>query len=100
MFGKWKLSVDTPFGDEVYIFDLFSDQNGFYGIVGNDKGFLKLTDIKISDGKFIHWEEKVDTPIKAKVIFDGSIEGSLMFGSIKIDEYLNVSFEGVLNESI
>lgn len=100
MLGKWKLSVNTPFGGEIYTFDLFSDQNGFYGIVGNDKGFLKLTDIKISDGKFIHWEEKVDTPIKAKVIFDGSIEGSLMFGSIKIDEYLNVSFEGVLNESI
>ena len=100
MFGKWKLSVDTPFGDEVYTLDLFSDQNGFYGIIGNDKGFLKLTNIKISDGKFIYWEEKTDTPIKAKVIFNGSVEGKLMFGSIKIDEYLNVNFEGVLNESI
>jgi hypothetical protein len=100
MLGKWKLSVDTPFGDELYTFDLFSDEKGYYGIAGNEKGFIKTTDIKVLDNKFIHWEEITETPIKAKIKFDASVEGNLMFGSIQIDEYLKVNFEGVLNESL
>ena len=98
MLGKWKLSVNTPFGDEIYIFDLFSDKEGYYGVIGNDKGFLKSTNIKVSDGKFISWTEPTKTPIDATIKFDASVEGNLMVGTVKIDEYLTVGFEGVLEQ--
>jgi len=100
MIGKWNLSVNTPFGDELYTFDFFSDKEGYYGIIGNEKGFLKCTNIKVVDHKFISWKEKVTTPIEASVKLDATVEGNLMFGSVQIDEYLKVNFEGVLNESI
>jgi len=100
MLGKWKISVNTPFGEEIFILNIFSNEQGFYGDVQNNNGTLKINSIIFLDNKSIHWKETTQVPIDATINFTGLINNNLMTGFVEIDEYLRVPFEGVLDVTV
>lgn len=93
MIGKWKIVVDTPFGEEVYQMDVFKDADGIYGCIANDKGFLNFKDAELA-GNIFSWSAKTTVPIDANVFFVATLDDEHMHGKIKIDDYVQVQFKG------
>lgn len=103
IFGTWKLSVSSPFGEETYNLilkstDLLPDLNknvNIVGLINHEKGSVNIDKIFFKNNIFT-CSTKVDFPIKAEVTIEATVcEPNKMVGLIHIDEYLVTDFVGV-----
>lgn len=90
---KWTITVETPFGKEVYQMDIFQDAEGIHGRASNEKGFLDFKNAELNNG-ILSWSAQTEVPVKANVFFTGTIDNNTMCGKIKIDDYTQVEFKG------
>lgn len=94
MFGLWKCTVSTPFGDEDYSLSIRSDGSTIYHNTGN----VEIDIYSYQKNEFF-FEKFLDFPIKCKVTIKGFAKNDFIYGIVKIDEYLELAFKGK-NDSI
>jgi hypothetical protein len=92
--GKWKLSVDTPFGKEQYSLSVESIDGELAGFVFHEKGTASLVNLSFVNQTFkcsLH----VEFPIKAIVNLKANVmDNNKMFGTLQVDQYLKTLFIG------
>ena len=94
IFGKWNITVDTPFGKEQYLLTLENADGNLSGLISHQKGIAPLTNASFIDGTF-KCSLDVEFPIKATVNLQASIiDDNKMFGILQIDQYLKTLFIG------
>lgn len=94
MFGIWKCTVDTPFGKEEYVMSMFPDG----GIVHHHSGNVEM-DIYSYSGDEFFFQKSLDFPIKCRLLIRGFFKNESIHGTVKVDDFLELSFEGK-NDSI
>ena len=95
MIGKWKMVVDTPFGDENYNFKLNAVSPHVSGSIWTDMGSASFDNGKLEDGK-LEIKFDVDTPQKASILIEGSFLYNSIMGTVQIDEYPKMTFKADL----
>ena len=94
MYGFWKCQVNTPFGDEDYLMSI--TPNG--GIVYHHTGNVEMDIFSYHENEFF-FQKSLDFPIKCRLLIRGFIKNESIYGTVKVDDFLELSFEGK-NDSI
>ncbi len=92
MIGKWKMVVDTPFGDENYNFKLDATSPHVLGSIWTEMGSASFDNGKLENGK-LEIKFDVDTPQKASISIEGSLLRNSIIGTVQIDEYPKMIFK-------
>jgi hypothetical protein len=92
MIGKWKMVVDTPFGDEHYNFNLDAISPHVSGSIWTEMGSASFDNGKWQNEK-LEIKFDVDTPQKASILIEGSFLDNSIMGTVQIDEYPKMIFK-------
>jgi hypothetical protein len=92
MIGKWKMVVDTPFGDEHYNLNLDAVSPHVSGSISTEMGSASFDNGKWQNEK-LEIKFDVDTPQKASILIEGSFLGNSIMGTVQIDEYPKMIFK-------
>lgn len=92
MIGKWKMVIDTPFGDEDYNFKLDTITPHVSGSIWTEMGFATFDNGKFDNGK-LQIKFDVDTPQKASILIEGNFLYNSIMGTVQVDEYPKMIFK-------
>jgi hypothetical protein len=96
--NRWKISVDTPTGEQQGILEMEIGDEVCSGRLFNDSGELALEDGYIDNGQ-LHWTLRLNRPISMTLTCQAFIEGTNLTGDVTIAAFGNFSFTGcLLNE--
>jgi hypothetical protein len=96
--NRWKISVDTPTGEQQGILEMEIGDEVCSGRLFNDSGELALEDGYINNGQ-LHWTLRLNRQIPMALTCQAFIEGNNLTGDVTIAAFGNFSFTGrLLNE--
>ncbi len=90
--GKWKSLAQTPFGEIEHAVEITAVDPHICGVISSDRGRIEFDNGTLEGGK-ISFSSKVETPQRAIISVDGTIDGDTINGIISVDEYMKVPFE-------
>lgn len=86
---SFHIKIETPLGVE----DARLVINNSCGSIQINKGSANIEDIKYNDNT-ITCSITTDVPFVCKIVLSGTVKNDIIFGTINLDEYLIVPFNG------
>src|SRR5665213_145504 len=80
--GLWDVTIDTPIGPIVAVFDITEQDGSISGAGRTDKESVDFYDV-VADGDQLTWLQDVTTPMKFTLKFVVTVDGDTMNGTSK-----------------
>ncbi|MGH3731825.1 MAG: hypothetical protein ACRDVC_00350 [Acidimicrobiales bacterium] len=80
--GTWDVTVDTPIGKILAVFQITDEDGVIRGTATTDKESVEFIDA-LADGNRLTWTQKVATPMRLTLKFEVDVEGDSMTGTSK-----------------
>jgi hypothetical protein len=92
--GKWNITIKSPAGPQVTTLELQEADGKITGIQSGQGSSSDITDASY-DGSKLFWVNHTNKPMKMKVEFTASVEGTQMTGKVKAGFMGSFPFTGV-----
>lgn len=92
--GKWKVTVKGPTGPQETVLELQENNGAITGAQTGQGSTTPITDAKL-DGNQLFWINHVTKPMKMKVSFTATVDGTTMSGKVKAGFMGSYPFTGV-----
>jgi hypothetical protein len=80
--GIWDVTIDTPIGKMVVVFDITEADGAIQGKARSDAEEVDFLD-PVAEGNQLRWTQNVTTPMKLTLKFVVDVEGDSMTGTSK-----------------
>lgn len=97
--GIWNATIHTPFGESKATVSFVSADEPISGTVLGENGSFNFDDGVLLENK-LTFSTTINTPIKATLKINATIEDDSFLGTITIDEYARVVIEGNKNVNL
>jgi hypothetical protein len=78
--GSWDVTIATPIGKMVVVFEITEEDGGVQGVARSDAETVKFLDT-VAEGNRLTWSQNVTTPMRLTLDFDVTVEGDTMTGT-------------------
>ena len=92
--GTWKLTVNTPMGVQESTLVLSSSGASLTGTQAAASGEARPIDSGTVSGNDVSWKTAITRPMALTLVFNGTVEGDRMSGSVKLGMFGTQSFSG------
>lgn len=97
--GNWNAIIETPFGESKATVSISAIDPAVCGTVVGENGSFSFDSGSIING-VLRFVATVDTPIRATLRTQATIESDSFFGILMIDDYMKVNIRGNKNVNI
>lgn len=92
--GKWDITIKAPTGPQRTVLELIETKGKISGSQTGQGTTTEISDASL-EGSKLFWINHVTKPLKMKVQFTATVEGSTMSGKVKAGFMGSYSFTGV-----
>lgn len=89
MYGIWNCKVDTPFGEEDYVMSITPDG----AVINHHTGNVEI-DIHSYQKDEFFFQKSLSFPIKCKLFIKGYYKDNCIYGIVKVDDFMELTFRG------
>jgi hypothetical protein len=93
--GSWKLTVNTPMGEQESMLVISSSGAALSGTQSAGSGEGKPIDSGAVNGNIVSWKSSISRPMPMTLEFSGTVDGDSMSGTVKLGMFGTQPFSGV-----